>query len=378
MPRYSRYRGRRTGRRALTVVAVLLVAAVVGLLIFAMTRSVDEPYIDTPSTSPSDAPTPSTEPTFIVETPSTEPTPTPEPTPEPHTRPAYLRAVRIDPRDEVALAGAVQLARDGLINTVVVEMGNRRGNLIYESEIELAQISGSNPSARGEAAFDPLLLADLTAEGVHLVAEVSSLKDSNLGNYDTSLAVRWTDGMRWLDGEMLGWLDPYNATVHAHIESVMLELFGLGFDEVLFTNFSFPTSGRTSVTYYEGESVDGIPRGQILTDLAAQLADAAESVGGTVSFMAAASQYAYAGNEEAYAYWETLGAALPTLPDGCGVYLTDLPAGVEIPEAVIVSAIVSDYTTPEASTEAHSGTIAAAQAAGFLLTSATYRYPASW
>lgn len=387
MARYSPYRGRRTGRRVLTAVVAVLLVAVAAVLILAATQQIvfteDGLRFASPSSSPTPSPSlepsaePSSEPTFIIETPSAEPSVEPSEPPA-AVRPEALRAVRLDPRDDVAFAGAVQLAQDGLINTVVLEMGGRRGNLNYESAIDLARRAGAVPSARGEAAFDTARLLELKTEGVHIVAEISSLKESYLGNLDTTYAVKWNDGRRWLDGELLGWLDPYNETVRGYITDLVTELIALGADEVLLTNFSFPTSGQTNITYFEGESVDGVSRAEILTTFAADLAAAAETAGGTVSFRTAAAQFSYAGNEETYAYYETLGTALPALPDGSAVYLTAIPEGVTIADAVVVTDLTYDYTAPEAPDEVRAAAAAAGEASGFVLVSATGRYPASW
>ncbi len=385
MASYEPYRGRRRGRRVFTGVVIVLILIAAAILVLAVTHRLDFLSEGDASPSPSlggepspggESSEPSVEPTFIVETPSSEPSE--EPSVSPDARPGFLRAVRLDPRDDVAFAGAVQLAQDGLINTVVLEMGNRRGGLNYESGVPLAGEAGAVPSARGEAAFDVSRLDELRSAGVRLVAELSSLKESYLGNLNTTYAVKWSDGRRWLDGELLGWLDPYNADSRKYVEDLTAELIGLGFDEVLLTNFSFPTTGLTDFTYFEGESVDGISRSDILASFASELREAADAAGGSISFEVAASQYPYDGNSEAYSAAEAAGTALPSLPDGTAVYVTGIPEGVAIPEAVAVTELENDYTSPEAAGEARAAAEAANGTSGFLLVSADGRYPASF
>ena len=48
----------------------------------------------------------------------------------------------------------------------------------------------------------------------------------------------------WADSAGMYWLDPTNATTTSWISSVILELKGLGFDEVLLSNFCFPSSDQ--------------------------------------------------------------------------------------------------------------------------------------
>ncbi len=385
MASYEPYRGRRRGHRVFAGVVIVLILIAAAILVLAATHRLDflaeggtspSPAIDGEPSPGSGSVEPTVEPTFIVETPSLEPSE--EPSASPDVRPGFMRAVRLDPRDDVAFFGAVQLAQDGLINTVVLEMGNRRGGLNYESGVPLAGEAGAVPSARGEAAFDVSRLDELHAAGARLVAEISSLKESYLGNLNTSYAVKWADGRRWLDGELLGWLDPYNAASRGYIEDLTAELIGLGFDEVLLTNFSFPSSGLTNFTYFAGESVDGIARGDILASFASELRDSAAAAGGSVSFEASAAQYPYEGNDEAYSAAEAAGTALPALPDGTAVYLTDVPEGVTIPGAVTVTALASAYASPEAADEVRAAVAAADGTSGFLLVSADGRYPASF
>ncbi len=382
MARYTPYRGRRRGRRILAAIVGLLLAALGVVLVLAATQQIvftpDGPQFSTktspnPSanpggTSPAPEGTPSAEPSFIIESPSAEPSVEPSPSPEAGARPTTIVAVQLDPRDEVAFGGALQLAKDGLINTVVLDMGEKNGALHWSSTVPLANTVGATPDAAD--AFDLGRIAELHDAGLYVVARMSSLKESYLGNYDSSYAVKWADGRRWLDGDRpkaLGWLDPYNETSRGYITDLTLELIGAGFDEVLLDNFSFPTSGYTDRIAFEGEAA-GVSRMEILTTFGNALTDAVKAAGGRVSLYVSPDRIS--DDAAVRLPLETAGTAAP-LDAGFEFVLSS--AGDGAPTSVVIA---SAYTDPSAAGEIRSAV--AANPDGVLLISADGRYPASW
>lgn len=383
MARYTPYRGRRRGRRILAAVVGLLLVALGVVLVLAATQQIvftpDGPRLAAkPSPSPtvpvdptvSPEGTPSAEPSFIIETPSTEPSAQPSTLPEaPDGRPERIVAVQLDPRDTVAFGGALQLAKDGLINTVVLELGEKNGALRWNSTVPLSRTIGAVPADINDA-FDLERIAELHDAGLYVVTRISSLKESYLGNYDSVYAVKWADGRRWLDGDRpkaLGWLDPYNETARGYITDLTLELIDGGADEVLLDNFSFPTSGYTDRIAFEGEAA-GISRMEILTTFGSELVAAAEAKGGTVSLFISPDRIT--DDASVRLPLEQVGTAAP-LDAGFEFILSETGDGY--PAAVNVAAA---YTDPAAATEIHAAMTANPD--GVLLISADGKYPASW
>lgn len=382
MARYTPYRGRRRGRRILAVAVGLLLAAVAVVLVLAATQQIvftpDGPRFGTkaspspvspvdPTASPEGSP--SAEPSFIIETPSTEPSVEPSRAPTAEGRPDRIVAVQIDPRDTVAFGGALQLASDGLVNTVVLELGEKNGALRWNSTVPLARTIGAVPADINDA-FDLGRIAELHDAGLYVIVRISSLKESYLGNYDTEYAVKWADGRRWLDGDRpkaLGWLDPYNETSRGYITDLTLELIDGGADEVLLDNFSFPTSGYTDRIAFEGEAA-GTSRMEMLTSFGSELVSAAKAKGGCVSLYVSPEQIT--DDAAVRLPLESAGTAAPL---DAGFEFVTSAASNGCTAAVTVEAA---YTEPSSAAEIRAAV--SANPDGVLLISADGKYPASW
>ncbi len=381
MARYTPYRGRRRGRRILAAVVGLLLVALIVVLVLAATQQIvftpDGPQFGggkpspTAPVDPTASPegSPSAEPSFIIETPSAEPSTEPSVAPTAEGRPDRIVAVQIDPRDTVAFGGAMQLAKDGLINTVVLELGEKNGALRWNSTVPLARTIGSVPADINDA-FDLARIAELHDAGLYVAARISSLKESYLGNYSSEYAVKWADGRRWLDGDRpkaLGWLDPYNETSRGYITDLVLELIDGGADEVLLDNFSFPTSGYTDSIAFEGEAA-GVSRMEILNSFGSELAAAAKAKGGCVSLYVSPDRIT--DDAAVRLPLESAGTAAPL---DAGFEFVTSAAADGCPTAVTVEAA---YTDPSAATEIRAAV--SANPDGVLLISADGKYPASW
>lgn len=123
---------------------------------------------------------------------------------------------------------------------VLVEVRSIYGNYYYPSSV-----SGAETSTLVDPAAVESLLKDLAAnENLYLIARLPALRNSAfaLDNQDCGLPL--SSGALWVDSEGCYWLDPANARVLSHLEGVILELQGLGFDEVALDDFYFPDSSN--------------------------------------------------------------------------------------------------------------------------------------
>ena len=143
---------------------------------------------------------------------------------------------------------------------VLLDLKSIYGNYYYHTSIP-----GSELSSAVDADAVDQLIADLAARNDrYLIARIPAFRDSAyaLANQDCGLPLE--SGALWMDSDSCYWLDPANDQVLSHLESVALELQSLGFDEVVFTDFSFPDSTNIS---YDGD------RSTVVLDAAKRLSE---------------------------------------------------------------------------------------------------------
>lgn len=119
-------------------------------------------------------------------------------------------------------------------NALVLSIKDENGLLSYFSTVSLAASYGVNGTEKLSESLAPLLEKD-----IWLVAELSCLVDNAMAVRNSPIALRDASG-NVLTDESGSWLDPYNSVVRGYISDLMAELADMGFDEILFTNMSFP------------------------------------------------------------------------------------------------------------------------------------------
>lgn len=145
--------------------------------------------------------------------------------------------------------------------TLVLDAKDGFGNFFYTSDI-----SGQGDGSKN--VLDTLVPA-LKNRGFHLVARISAFRDRSFALADTSLGLPLESGALWMDESGCYWLDPASDVVCVRLTRIAGELFELGFDEVLLTDFRFPDS--ENIVYSTEQTTDAL------------LADAAELIGGAVT-----------------------------------------------------------------------------------------------
>lgn len=122
---------------------------------------------------------------------------------------------------------------------VMMDVKSVRGTYYYNSKIEETYTAaGIDPDAVDA------LIADIAGRNLYFIAGVPAFCDRNFGalNVDAGLPFVGGDGALWVDDAGCYWLDPTSSKVTEYIGSITKELKALGFDEVVFTHFQFPTS----------------------------------------------------------------------------------------------------------------------------------------
>jgi hypothetical protein len=123
----------------------------------------------------------------------------------------------------------------GNLDTVVVDLKDDLGHLVYPSKIPLGQqqvhVLINDPVAMVKTFHD---------HGMYVVARIVSFKDSRLPYARPDLAVRIGPHAERLYSVGENWLDQYSPEVQDYLVDIALEAQSFGFDEVQFDYIRFP------------------------------------------------------------------------------------------------------------------------------------------
>lgn len=133
----------------------------------------------------------------------------------------------------------VQLERLESGTAIMIDMKGSQGTFYYPSNLAGATISASTDTAAVSS-----LVQKLQSKGFYTIARISALQDYYFGlnNVPSGLMHISKKGL-WPDGSTY-WLDPTSTGTTNWISSVVLELKGMGFDEVVLDKFYFPNSDQ--------------------------------------------------------------------------------------------------------------------------------------
>jgi len=88
------------------------------------------------------------------------------------------------------------------------------------------------------------LIANLRSSGYYTIARVPALRDREFGIDNTRAGLPTSGGYLWMDGEGCYWLNPTKEDTITYLMKIATELRDLGFDEVLFDDFRFPSTKK--------------------------------------------------------------------------------------------------------------------------------------
>ncbi|HEY9856323.1 MAG TPA: putative glycoside hydrolase, partial [Stenomitos sp.] len=127
------------------------------------------------------------------------------------------------------------------LNTVVFDVKDMDGVLAYDSNVPLANSSGSDKHAIIRDI--PKLVDRLHQEGIHVVARQALFHDDYMAQHRPDLALKSKNGKPWREKGKLVWLDPNNPEVRAYNIGIAKELVSMGVDEIQFDYIRFPAMG---------------------------------------------------------------------------------------------------------------------------------------
>jgi len=130
------------------------------------------------------------------------------------------------------------------INSVVIDMKDDWGQVVYDSKLKIVKKTG----ARKPLVNIRKILAYFKKNGIYAIARIVVFKDRRLFFYKKGkYAIRdKRNGRPWIGGHSQReyWVDPNSSFVWDYNIKIAEELVALGFDEIQFDYIRFPTDGH--------------------------------------------------------------------------------------------------------------------------------------
>ena len=189
-------------------------------------------------------------------------------------------------------------------NAVALRVKNVRGELLYDSALQEAIDVNAVKGGSGANA----VIAALTGSEVYTIARINATHDS-LYSFahmaDAGVLQLNYAGYIWYDPDSTFYLAPEKPAARQYIVSVARECAELGFDELLFDEFGYPTRGRLNNI---DESARTLSKSAALAQLAEELRSGTEAYGVRLSVQLDAATVLAGGNEAAGQDLATLAA----------------------------------------------------------------------
>ena len=164
------------------------------------------------------------------------------------------------------------------LNTIQLDIKDENGEVGFvPSAVPLARTIGA-----AKPYYKPRLVAKkIHARGMYLVGRVVVMEDPVLSAQRTDLAIRTTDGGRWLNHAGLGWVNPYDHRVWEYVVDIAVAAARTGFDEIQFDYVRFPSDGDLSRIVFPGKT--STPPGWVIAQFAQYAAKRLKPLGVRVS-----------------------------------------------------------------------------------------------
>ena len=121
---------------------------------------------------------------------------------------------------------------------VMLDLKSIHGNFFYSSAVS------SNRNSDVDIAAMDGLIRELCDGDYYVIARMPALRDMLYGLNNVEDGLAEPAGYLWMDTEGCYWLDPTSDGTQLYLISIANELKGLGFDEVVFTDYYFPDTER--------------------------------------------------------------------------------------------------------------------------------------
>ena len=139
------------------------------------------------------------------------------------------------------------------VNAIIIDVKGDLGQLAWDTEVELADALGIDGPRAGWMSLEAFVQA-AKARNIYTIARMVMFKDNPLALNYPELAVTYADGRVWLDGEGLGWANPFLESVWHYNIDLAVEVAQFGFDEINLDYIRFPSDGNISAIAYAQEN----------------------------------------------------------------------------------------------------------------------------
>jgi hypothetical protein len=139
----------------------------------------------------------------------------------------------------------IDLANKTEVNTLVIDVKDDRGFVLYKSRVPLAiEIGADTNSAMSDRKLRAIL-DTMAAHNIFPIARIVVAKDPLLASSKLEWAIKRRDNMEpWLDKNGKPWLDPHHREVWQYAADLAKEAYEKGFSEVQFDYVRFPDEKR--------------------------------------------------------------------------------------------------------------------------------------
>lgn len=139
----------------------------------------------------------------------------------------------------------IEIAKTTEINSLVLDVKDDRGFVLYKSRVPLANEIGADTNSVMSQKKLRAILDTMVAHGIYPIARIVVAKDPLLATKRTSWAIkRKSDMQPWLDKNGIPWLDPHHREVWQYAVDLAKEAYDLGFSEAQFDYVRFPDEKR--------------------------------------------------------------------------------------------------------------------------------------
>ena len=121
---------------------------------------------------------------------------------------------------------------------VMLDMKSIYGTFYYSTS------TGRPLSDSADIAGVDQLIANLRSSGYYTIARVPALRDKEFGRENTRSGLPTSGGYLWMDDEGCYWLNPAKEDTITYLIDIATELRELGFNEVVFEDFYFPSTKK--------------------------------------------------------------------------------------------------------------------------------------
>lgn len=128
---------------------------------------------------------------------------------------------------------------EGSAEALVLPMKNSDGNFNYTSKLYYK-------SVKDLASDLTNIITRAVNEDVHLIAGFSMYRDSNFSAKNADTAIKKANGANWIDYDDKAWVSPYSDVANIYYTQLITEVFSLGFEEIILSDFHFPVDGDYS------------------------------------------------------------------------------------------------------------------------------------